>query len=98
LTVLAAPAVDADAAEVSVAFRLTANACPRARYCDATSGGDLVPAVIAFVAAVTGRQQDPGAQDGIHYGIVDLILHGAIARPTICHPDLCIIMDLQSFR
>ena len=87
LAVFAASAVVEALVHVEpVCLGLARNARPDARQCLAPRVGDRLVALLAREEALSLREPAPRPFDRAVDRRVDLILHGAVLRPTDCHP------------
>ena len=89
LAVLAAPAIERGPRGTGILARLAGNAGARAGQGAATSLGNFFTAECTVRFACTRRHA--GSRKVHRFGdrVVDLILHGTVARPTACHcPEL----------
>src|SRR3954469_551999 len=82
LTVLAAAAIDAGVDDIRVAGGLAVHAGSRSRQHLAPALGDRFPALLALRGALADRDSRPRAVHRVRDGVVDLILDGAVSRPT----------------
>jgi hypothetical protein len=93
LAILAAASIDAGASDGVISAGLAGNACASTRKRLASRLRDRFAALLAFVEAVADRHEGACELHGIRNGVVDLILHSAISRPTTSHisnfPEVC---------
>ncbi len=85
LAVLAASAIDSAQHRTRVPFSLAGHACPHPGNGAATPRRNFFAADVAFGATFAGRQAGTRRRHRVHDRRVDLILHGTIGCPSICH-------------
>jgi hypothetical protein len=85
LAVLAAAAVDPGLPPLTVADRLAGDARPAGRQGVAPGVRNALAAVFAKFSAGAFGQAKPRKLYGVGNRVVDLLLYGAVARPTIRH-------------
>lgn len=85
LAIFAASPIDAGMYDSFIALRLARYAGTCAGKCLAPTSRDGFAAVFAVVEPLAGRQPQACAADRVTYGIINLILHRTIARPSTGH-------------
>jgi len=85
LAIFAAPPVDLGMNDSFVAQRLAGYTGAGTRQCLAPAGRDGLAAVFAMFQPFTSGHPRACAADRVAYGVIDLILHRAVARPSTGH-------------
>jgi hypothetical protein len=95
LAVFAAPTIKPDIGRTAIMHRLTSDARPDTRKNLAARLWDFVAAFNAVDFALACGQIRTRPEDGVHDGIVDLLLYRPIGRPPVCH---CCIPNFKDSR
>jgi hypothetical protein len=85
LTVLAAPAIEAALAPAGIARGLSLDAGSDTRQRATACFDNRLTAFVTIWCTLAGRHTPARFQHRIAHGVVDLILHRAIARPAARH-------------